>query len=72
MASGFYISRPQSYNEEELENDMGYSARSRTFMRGGEGGRERQNFCSTNTHFVCALVLQSKEKVILKKEITFQ
>lgn len=46
MASGFYISRPQSYNEEELENDMGYSARSRTFMRGGEGGREGQNFIS--------------------------
>lgn len=41
MASGFYISRPQSYNEEELENDMGYSARSRTFMRGGEKGEGR-------------------------------
>ena len=37
MASGFYISRPQSYNEEELENDMDYLARSRNFMRGEKG-----------------------------------
>ena len=68
MASGFYISRPRSYNEEELENDMGYSARSRTFMRGGEKGKGGAKFLLDQHPFrLCTRVTVQRKSYFEKR-----
>lgn len=69
VASGFYISRPQSYNEEELENDMDYSARSRNFMRGEKGeGRGKISARPTPISFAHSCY-SPKKKLFWKKKL---